>query len=208
MARPKPKYKSKDPFLFTCSICGAKEMLTGYSAKRVMCKDCRKIVNCENGIKRAAEILKSQIYTFACGCKYTRSQLPNLEGKKKSKCPEHGKHIVDIERHCSKCDKLFSCRGRLTVTSCPDCRRSYNPSNKPRKISNISYEYKPEPKYFRKPDCKYYAYCLDKSIERHEKGFCCQDCIRYESKPLRVEDYTWAADSMQTTGLHAASRPI
>jgi len=183
-------------------------MVTGYSQKRVLCKKCRAKENNDASKIRAAEILKSQIYTFACGCKYTRSQLPNLEGKKKSKCPEHGKHIVDIERHCSKCDKLFSCRGRLTVQTCKNCRRTYITSNKPHKISNVNYEEEPAPKFIRKPDCKFYMYCIDKSLAHGGHEFSCEGCIRYESKPLRAEDYTWTADSMQTTGLHAAKRPI
>ena len=200
MAKDKPKYKSKDPFLFVCPECGESEMVNGYSKGRILCKKCRKIANNESGKKRAAELSKDKIYTFECGCQYHSCQMPIRDKHKKIRCPGHGEFVSNIERHCIKCGKIFSCRKCLTSVTCDKCRRKYNnTSAKPEKISKIKYKAEPKPELPRKPDCKFYNYCIDKS---GGKSFSCDGCIRYESKPLRIENYMYSNDSFTETGRH------
>ena len=206
MAKRKPQYKLKEPFLFTCPECGEQEMLPGSSRNREMCKKCRARRNNEKTKIRAKLIAQSHVYIFACGCRYLKSDLPVLGHGKRAYCPVHGTQISKIERTCTKCGAKFSGKFHANASTCNGCRRRYNTSDNETVISRVEYAQYSETK--RKPDCLSYNDCLSRAAHLNRKSMDCTGCKQYQSVSLDAQDYTWCADSMQTTGRHNVGRPL
>lgn len=128
---------------------------------------------------------RERVYKFTCGC----TAVGNRTYNRPVECPNHpGARAVIRVVTCPDCGLVFEAGVRSRCERCQPCQKKYAKSRK------RDYEANRQPRPYarhtacihqRKPDCRWYSYCMFRSGRLSKNPNLCHRCIRYEPVAVR-----------------------